>query len=99
MQECSRLLGVDLTPQPWPHFSQKMRFGARAAGADKVKVQVPCYRADIMHDWDIFEDVAIAYGYENLQAMPPATFTVGKPHPVQVTMRPRPRGVLRPWLP
>ena len=36
-----------------------------------------------MHDWDIFEDVAIAYGYENLQAMPPATFTVGKPHPVQ----------------
>jgi phenylalanyl-tRNA synthetase beta chain len=37
-----------------------------------------------MHDWDIFEDVAIAYGYENLESRPPATFTVGKPSPVQV---------------
>jgi phenylalanyl-tRNA synthetase beta chain len=63
---------------------QKMRFGAEPAGADKVKVQVPCYRADIMHDWDLFEDVAIAYGYDRILDLPPATFTVGKPHPVQV---------------
>ena len=63
---------------------QKMRFGAEPAGADKVKVQVPCFRADIMHDWDLFEDVAIAYGYDRILNTPPATFTVGKPHPVQV---------------
>jgi phenylalanyl-tRNA synthetase beta chain len=37
-----------------------------------------------MHDWDIFEDVAIAYGYDRLESHPPKTFTVGKPHPVQV---------------
>jgi phenylalanyl-tRNA synthetase beta chain len=37
-----------------------------------------------MHDWDIFEDVAIAYGYDKIQDLPPKTFTVGKPHPVQV---------------
>jgi len=61
-----------------------LRFGAEPAGADKVKVQVPCYRADIMHDWDLFEDVAIAYGYDRIIAAPPATYTVGKPHPVQV---------------
>ena len=53
-------------------------------GAGNVKVQIPCYRADIMHDWDIFEDVAIAYGYDKIQDLPPKTFTVGKPHPVQV---------------
>ena len=63
---------------------QKMRFGAEPAGTDKVKVQVPCFRADIMHDWDLFEDVAIAYGYDRILNTPPATFTVGKPHPVQV---------------
>jgi len=45
---------------------------------------VPCYRADIMHDWDLFEDVAIAYGYDKLESHPPKTFTVGKPHPIQV---------------
>ena len=63
---------------------QKMRFGAVPEGNDMVKVQVPCYRADIMHDWDIFEDVAIAYGYDRIIDTLPATFTVGKPHPVQV---------------
>jgi len=84
VQECSRLLGVELTPLTMAELLRKMRFGADPAGADKVKVQVPCYRADIMHDWDIFEDVAIAYGYDKIQDLPPKTFTVGKPHLVQI---------------
>jgi len=83
VKECTRLLGIDLTPHSMAMLLEKMRFGAQPEGSDNVRVQVPCFRADIMHDWDIFEDVAIAYGYENLQAMPPATFTVGKPNPVQ----------------
>jgi phenylalanyl-tRNA synthetase beta chain len=84
VQECSRLLGIDLTSATMAELLQNMRFGAEPVGADKVKVQVPCYRADIMHDWDLFEDVAIAYGYDKIQDLPPETFTVGKPHPVQV---------------
>ena len=82
--ECAKILGISLTPQSMAVLLEKMRYGAIPEGADKVRVQVPCYRADIMHDWDIFEDVAIAYGYENLESKPPATFTVGKPSPVQV---------------
>jgi phenylalanyl-tRNA synthetase beta chain len=84
VQECTRLLGIELNATTMASLLQKMRFGAVPVGADKVKVQVPCYRADIMHDWDLFEDVAIAYGYDRIQALLPATFTVGKPHPVQV---------------
>jgi len=84
VKECSRLIGVQLTASSMAELLRKMRFGAEPAGADKVKVQVPCYRADIMHDWDLFEDVAIAYGYDRIIAAPPATYTVGKPHPVQV---------------
>jgi phenylalanyl-tRNA synthetase beta chain len=84
VKECSRLLGIDLTSATTTSLLQKMRFGAEPAGADKVKVQVPCYRADIMHDWDLFEDIAIAYGYDRILATPPATYTIGKSHPVQV---------------
>jgi phenylalanyl-tRNA synthetase beta chain len=84
VQECSKLLGVELTASTMAGLLRKMRFGANPAGPDKVNVQVPCYRADIMHDWDLFEDVAIAYGYDKIQDVPPKTFTVGKPHPVQV---------------
>jgi phenylalanyl-tRNA synthetase beta chain len=84
VQECSRLLGIDLTAVSMAELLRKMRFGAEPVGTDRVKVLVPCYRADIMHDWDLFEDVAIAYGYDKIQDLPPETFTVGKPHPVQV---------------
>ena len=84
VRECSKLLGIELTAPSIAALLQKMRFGAVPEGNDMVKVQVPCYRADIMHDWDIFEDVAIAYGYDRIIDTLPATFTVGKPHPVQV---------------
>ncbi|HOX34695.1 MAG TPA: phenylalanine--tRNA ligase subunit beta [Methanoregulaceae archaeon] len=84
VSECSRLLGVPLTPASMAGYLERMRFGAEPAGSDSVKVHVPCYRADIMHDWDVFEDVAIAIGYDQLESQPPRTFTVGKPHPVQV---------------
>jgi phenylalanyl-tRNA synthetase beta chain len=84
VKECSRLIGVEFAAPQMAELLKKMRFGAEPVGADKVKVQVPCYRADIMHDWDLFEDVAIAYGYDRIIAAPPATYTVGKPHTVQV---------------
>ena len=83
VRECSRLLGVELTAAEMAALLEKMRFGAQPEGTDSVRVLVPCYRADIMHDWDTFEDVAIAYGYDKLQDVPPKTFTVGKPHPIQ----------------
>jgi phenylalanyl-tRNA synthetase beta chain len=84
VSECSRLLGIELTASTMASLLRKMRFGAEPSGEEKLKVQVPCYRADIMHDWDLFEDVAIAYGYDKIQDLPPKTYTVGKPHPVQV---------------
>jgi len=87
VQECNKLLGIHLSSAEMAAHLEKMRFGARPEGPDSVKVLVPCYRADIMHDWDTFEDVAIAYGYERISDLPPETFTVGKPHPVQELAR------------
>ncbi|MGA9085892.1 MAG: phenylalanine--tRNA ligase subunit beta [Methanoregula sp.] len=81
VRECSDLIGVDLTAPQMAELLEKMRFGAEPAGPDRVRVQVPSYRADIMHDWDLFEDVAIAYGYENFAVEVPPTFSIGKEHP------------------
>jgi phenylalanyl-tRNA synthetase beta chain len=64
-----------------------MRFGARAGEGSQgglVQVQVPAYRADIMHSWDIFEDAAKAFGYDKLEAVLPLTVTVGRAHPAEV---------------
>ena len=84
VKECEALTGVPLSAELMAKLLEKMRFDAFVVDADKVRVLIPCYRSDIMHDHDIYEDVAIAYGYDKIEAKLPPTFTVGKPHPVQV---------------
>jgi phenylalanyl-tRNA synthetase beta chain len=84
VRECCHLLGIELSAKEIAVLLEKMRFAAKPAGKGNVRVQVPCYRADIMHDWDIFEDVAIAYGYEKFPARISETFTIGRAHPVAI---------------
>ncbi|CVK33411.1 protein of unknown function [Methanoculleus bourgensis] len=81
VEECASLLGVSLSPADMARLLARMRFGAEPDRDSRVRVLVPCYRADILHDWDIFEDVAIAYGVENFDAVLPATSTIAEEHP------------------
>jgi len=81
VEEANRLIGFDLDAQGLARCLEKMRFGARPIGPGQVEVLVPAYRADIMHSWDIFEDAAKGYGFENLFAELPQTVTVGRAHP------------------
>lgn len=46
---------------------------------DELQVQVPATRPDILHECDIMEDAAIAYGFNNLPDTFPATSTVAQP--------------------
>ena len=85
VRECCDLIGVELSSGEMAALLEKMRFGARPEGKERVTVQVPCYRADIMHDWDIFEDVAIAYGYDRFAVEISPTFAIGRAHPVYTT--------------
>jgi phenylalanyl-tRNA synthetase beta chain len=82
VEECASLLGLPLTAQEMARLLARMRFSAEPDGDSNVRVLVPCYRADILHDWDVFEDVAIAYGFENFDAALPATSTVAQEHPI-----------------
>ncbi len=81
--EANKLIGFDLSSAELAATLERMRLGARADG-DLVRVQVPAYRADIMHSWDIFEDAAKAYGFDRLEARLPHTVTVGRAHPTEV---------------
>jgi len=49
-----------------------------------IHVQVPPTRSDILHQCDIAEDVAIAYGYNNLNIVPPNTVTTGGQQPLNM---------------
>ncbi|MCK9277226.1 MAG: phenylalanine--tRNA ligase subunit beta [Methanoculleus sp.] len=87
VEECASLLGLPLSVQDMTRLLGRMRFGAEPDGDSRVRVLVPCYRSDILHDWDIFEDVAIAYGIENFDAALPATSTVAEEHPITAIAR------------
>ncbi|GAO48276.1 phenylalanyl-tRNA synthetase [Saitoella complicata NRRL Y-17804] len=50
---------------------------------DILDVSIPITRADILHQCDIMEDAAIAYGYNNLpHTFPANSATVGQPFPI-----------------
>ncbi len=50
---------------------------------DKFRIFIPAYRTDILHQIDLIEDVAIAYGFNNFIPHLPNIATVGKSHPTE----------------
>ncbi|MBD3336477.1 MAG: phenylalanine--tRNA ligase subunit beta, partial [Candidatus Eisenbacteria bacterium] len=74
LAETRRLLGIDLDREQTISLLHKMRHGAEPEGDGRIRVQVPAYRNDIMHEVDLIEDLAIAYGYDRFpQILLPAT--------------------------
>jgi phenylalanyl-tRNA synthetase beta chain len=63
----NRLLGLKLTAKEISDLLLIAGLDAEKVSGDCVSVLVPCYRVDIMHQVDIIEDVAIAYGYNNIE--------------------------------
>jgi len=52
------------------------------ANIDVLHVEVPITRSDIMHECDLVEDIAIAFGYNNLHLEVPQTFAGAAEQPV-----------------
>jgi phenylalanyl-tRNA synthetase beta chain len=77
-----RALGIELEASQIAAVLAKLRYGARVE-AGKVLLSIPAYRADIMHECDIVEDVAIGYGFENIKRYLVPTMTVGSHQPIE----------------
>src|SRR3989344_3693920 len=56
----NKMLGLNLKETDLKKLLERMGFSYL-----NKKVLVPCYRTDILHQIDLVEDIAIAYGYEN----------------------------------
>ncbi|VVC31688.1 Putative DNA-binding domain,B3/B4 tRNA-binding domain,Phenylalanyl-tRNA synthetase, B3/B4,Phenylalanyl- [Cinara cedri] len=50
--------------------------------SDAVAVEIPPTRHDVIHACDLYEDVAIAYGYNNIPKTLPTTATIGSQLPI-----------------
>ncbi|KAJ7228532.1 hypothetical protein GGX14DRAFT_613406 [Mycena pura] len=73
--------GLKLSASELSKLLQKMSLypSVSPSNADEVSVEIPPTRPDILHECDIMEDAAIAYGFNKLPFSFPATSTVGQP--------------------
>ncbi|EWC43447.1 phenylalanine--tRNA ligase beta subunit [Drechslerella stenobrocha 248] len=77
--------GLSLTAQEMCEYLKRMSYIARPSTTDKdlLDVDIPVNRADVLHQCDIMEDVAIAYGFNKLEkTFPGKSGTIAKPLPV-----------------
>ena len=83
VEETNRLLGLKLNAKEIADCLGTAGLGVEKVESSHLTVLVPCYRVDVMHQVDIIEDVAIAYGYNNIEPLWRELPTTGKAQPEQ----------------
>ncbi len=83
----NKILGLDLSETETADLLMKMRYGIASKSKDKIIVEIPPYRADILHPIDLVEDVSIAYGFENFIPEIPKIATIGQENSIEVFIR------------
>ncbi len=76
LDNVNNLLGLELTEKDIQILLPKMGYSY-----SRGIVSVPPWRTDILHEVDIIEDVAIAYGYDKLIPEIPSVATIGEQLP------------------
>jgi len=69
----NKRLGLELKEKDVKKLLEKMGYNY-----SKGEVLIPAYRVDILHQVDLVEDIAIAYGYENFVEDIPEVATIGE---------------------
>jgi len=70
LENVNSLLGISLNEKELKKLIEKMGYNY-----NKEFVEIPSWRVDILHEVDLIEDIAIAYGYENFIPEIPSDFT------------------------
>ncbi|MBD3304213.1 phenylalanine--tRNA ligase subunit beta [Candidatus Woesearchaeota archaeon] len=70
--DVARILGIDLKDAEVKKLVEMARYDFSS-----YSVAIPAIRKDIMHPVDVVEDIAIMYGYDNIESLPLETYTTG----------------------
>ena len=73
LKNTNKLLGLELNEKQLKENLEKMGYNY-----NKGKAEIAAWRTDILHEVDLIEDVAISYGYENLEPEIPKISTIGE---------------------
>jgi len=75
----NEILGTSLSKQQIVSFLKRLNLTPVGHTKDGVKVQVPAFRYDISEEIDLIEEVARAYGYDNVETKTRTTVDFSKP--------------------
>jgi len=73
----NKLIGINVSATQIKKLASKVMFEVSDVKGDDVTFLVPSYRCDIWHDSDIADDIARAYGYNNIVPTFPSISTIG----------------------
>lgn len=76
------LVGVQQSPEQIAKLLSKMCLESKVNKEKTITATIPPTRHDVIHPCDIYEDVAIAYGYNNIVKTTPKTLTVAQQLPI-----------------
>lgn len=74
----NKILGTKLNTKEIEFCLSKIGYNTKKLTDKEIKVFIPSWRADILHEIDIVEDIAKGYGYENFESDFPTSLTFGK---------------------
>lgn len=75
-------IGIDETAESITKSLTKMYLNAELTEAGQIAVEIPPTRHDVIHACDIYEDVAISHGYNNIKRTLPRTMHIGRQFPL-----------------
>ncbi|KAG7213748.1 hypothetical protein KM043_002975 [Ampulex compressa] len=83
--DCNKALnyvGIKQTPEQVAKLLSRMSLKTQVKPNNKLQVEVPPTRHDVIHACDVYEDIAIGYGYNNIQKTIPHLSTISVQFPL-----------------
>jgi len=87
VENIDKLLGLGLTENDVANILERMRYGVSRLKGGRIGLAIPPYRYDILHMVDIVEDIAIGYGYNNIEPLLPKIATIGEQSKLEILTR------------
>lgn len=82
VDKVNKYIGIETSADDIADMLSKMLLKATKLNDNEVSVEIPPTRHDVIHVADIYEDVAIAYGYNKIEKTIPNINTVGGMYPL-----------------
>ncbi|MCK4416003.1 MAG: phenylalanine--tRNA ligase subunit beta, partial [Thermoplasmatales archaeon] len=77
----NKILGTNLKEKEIIGCLGKMGYNSLEIDEDKIEVEIPAWRPDILHEIDLVEDVAVGYGFDKFEIDFPRALTFGRTLP------------------